>query len=248
MSIENEDAIETQRLKDEAAAEKVAADALAAQEAEALRLSKLSQTEKDADMVAKLVQDRLDSSLAPIKAKLDTAFQQRDEALAKLAMLEQKEKDATLRKLEEEGKHKEVFDIKLAEANAKVAALEMKNTELSRDVSVRDALKGLSFRSEKASEMAFKEITGNLVRNEQGMWIHRSGISVRDYCAAFALDDEQAFLFKAKANTGSGSNDTTANGGKPSPASNKSKSLFDLTQAEVIKMASEGKFGNPQQF
>jgi len=241
---------EQEQLAADAAAEEAAkkareeADAKQAeQDAEAARLAKLSQAERDADMVEKLVKNRISDELKPIKEKLDAAFKQRDEALAKLKEFETKEREATLKKLEEDGKHKEAADMRVAEANATIEALRKQNTELSRDVSVRDALKSYMFRNNKASEMAYKEIISNLVQNEQGQWVHRSGISIRDYCEAFSKDEEQAFLFKAKSNSGAGTSSTTTT----TPASNKPKSLFDLPQAEVLKMAGEGKFGNINQ-
>jgi hypothetical protein len=199
-----------------------------------------SQAQSDEDMVAKLVQSRIESELKPIKGKLDNAFKQRDEALAKIAEFERKEREATLKQLEAEGKHKEIYELKLAEERAKNEALSKRNTELSRDVAVRDALKNLVFRNDKAADMAFKDIVANLVQNEAGQWVHRSGISVRDYCDAFSKDDEQSFLFKAKSNSGAGTSTTNTN----VPAdTGKSKSLFSKSQAEVLKMAAEGKLG-----
>lgn len=226
------------------AAEVAANEAIKAAElkAEADRKAASGTSKADSDMIAKLVQDRLDAELSTIKKSLDNAYKQRDEALSKIAAQEAKEKEANLKKLEEEGKHKEAYELRLAEEKAKNEALQRRNTELSRDVSVRDALKSLTFRNDKASDMAFREITSNLVQNEQGQWVHRSGISVKDYCDAFSKDEDQAFLFKTKPNTGGGSsssnsgNGTAADSGKP-------KSLFAMSQAEVIKLASEGKLG-----
>lgn len=194
---------------------------------------------EDADMIAKLVADRLDSELAPIKGKLDNAFKARDEALAKVAEFEKAAKEANLKRLTEEGKHREVYELQIAEANARNEALEKRNTELSRDVTVKDALKSLPFRNDRASEMAFKEIVDNLVKNEAGQWVHRSGISVKDYCEAFSKDDNQSFLFKPKTNSGGGTptGNSTTSGGSTSTGK---QSIFDLSQAEVLKRASEG--------
>jgi hypothetical protein len=224
------------------AAEKAAADATkqAEEKAAADKAASPGTTKADSDMIAKLVQDRLDAELAGIKKSLDGAYKQRDESLAKIAAYEAKEKEATLTRLKEEGKHKEAFELQLAEERAANAALTRRNTELSRDVNVRDALRGFTFRNDKAAEMAFREITSNLVQDEHKEWIHRSGISIRDYCEAFSKDDDQSFLFKSKANTGGGIGPQI--GGTP-PSDGKPKSLFAMSQAEVIKMAAEGKFG-----
>jgi len=197
---------------------------------------------KDADMVAKLVRDRLDNELKPIKGKLDNAFKARDEALAKVAEFEKREREANLKQLEAEGKHREAFELRLAEERALNATLRAEVTKLSRDVSVKDALKSYSFRNDNAADMAFKEIVGNLVQNDQGQWVHRSGITVRDYCEAFSKDENQSFLFKQKANTGTGASAVSGTSGVPGSSTGK-KSLFDMSQAEVLKMAAEGKIG-----
>ena len=146
--------------------------------------------------------------------------------------------------MEEDGKFKEAYELRLAESNARLAALEKRNTELSRDVSVRDALKGLAFRNDTASEMAYKVITEQLVQNDAGQWVHRSGVSIRDYVGEFAKSEEQSFLFKPKSSSGAGTNSST--GGTPDTTT--TKSLFQMSQAEVLKMAAEGKFGEINQF
>ena len=243
MTAEEAAAAEAKKVNDATkAAEQAAAEATKAAEAaaEAAKAASPGTTKADSDMIAKLVQDRLDAELAGIKKSLDGAYKQRDEGLAKIAAFETKEKEATLVRLKEEGKHKEAFELQLAEERAANAALMKRNTELSRDVNVRDALRGFTFRNDKAADMAFREITSNLVQNEHKEWIHRSGISIRDYCEAFSKDEEQSFLFKAKTNSGGGAAPQV--GGTP-PVNDKPKSLFAMPQAEVIRMAAEGKFG-----
>lgn len=218
-----------------------AAQKKAEEDAEAVRNATPGSTKADSDMIAKLVQDRLDAELASIKKSLDGAYKQRDEMQAKVAAFEARERAENLKRLAEEGKHKEAFEIQLAEERAANAALAKRNTELSRDVAVRESLRALTFRNDKAADMAFKEITSNLVQNEHKEWVHRSGISVREYCEAFSKDEEQSFLFKAKVNSGNGTAATTSGSG--TPASTKPKSLFEIPQAEVLRMAAEGKFG-----
>ena len=193
----------------------------------------------DSELIAKIVKERLDTELANIKSKLDGAYKQRDEFQAKAAALEAKEREATLKRLSEEGKYKEAYEMQLAEERAANAALAKRNTELSRDVSVRESLRNMSFRNDKAANMAFQEITSNLVQDENKQWVHRSGISVKEYCEAFSKDEEQSFLFKAKPNTGGGT--SASNSGNGTPGDNKPKSLFAMSQADVLKLAAEGK-------
>lgn len=195
--------------------------------------------EKDSELVAKLVAERVEQELAPIKGKLDKAYAQRDETLARLAEFERKEKEARMKLLEDEGKHKEVYEMRLAEERAKNEALQRQNTELSRDVAVRDAIAGLPFRNARSQEMGFKEIVNNLVQNEAGQWVHRSGISIREYCTAFHRDEDNSFLFKPKTNSGSGA--PASGSGNSKPGTEKPTSLFQMSQAEVLKLAAEGK-------
>ena len=186
--------------------------------------------------VEKLVKEKVQESLKPIKGKLDNAYKERDEALKRLAELEQKAKEEQMKRLEEEGKYKEALELRLAEEKAKREALEKRNTELARDVRVRSALSNLGFRNERAVEIAYRDVVNNLVQDENGNWKHTSGVSIEDYIQAFAKDEDNSFLFKAKVNTGGGTSTSVA-----SSSTTAKKSLFEYSQEEIIKMAQEGK-------
>jgi hypothetical protein len=191
---------------------------------------------EDEDLVTKLVEDRVNENLKPIKDKLDSAYAVRDEALRKIAEYEQKEKDAELKRLQDEGKHKEAFEMQLAEEKARREVLEKRNIELTRDIILKNILNTIEFRSATASEMAYKEVVGQLVQNENGTWTHRSGISLEDFVKSFTDDENNSFLFKAKTNTGSGNS-----GVSTSIPSKQPQSIFDLSQDEVLKRIREGK-------
>ena len=186
--------------------------------------------------VAKLVQDKVDEQLKEIKGKLDKAFAARDEALKKVAEFEAQKKEAELARLKEEGKHKEAYELQLTEMSAKLSAAEKRNIELTRDIEVRNALAAQPFRNDSAREMAYREIVGQLVQNEQGVWVHKTGVGINDYITVFADNDANSFLFKPKASTGSGSS-----GVNNTNNSSEKKSLFAMSQDEVLKMAREGK-------
>jgi len=236
---------EEQKAAEQAELEKAKKDAEEKRQADLRAL----QEGKDKDLIERLVKERVEESLKDIKSKLDGAYSARDEALKEKARLEQEKKEAEMKRLEEEGKHKELYEMKLeeerkraAEEKAKREALEARNTELTRDVAVRDALNGLPFRNQTAAEMAFKEITGQLV-NKDGVWVHRSGISVKDFVKAFSESTEQSFLFQPKSNSGAGSGPGANQGG--TGGGNKNKvSLFDLPQSEVLAMAARGELPN----
>jgi len=191
----------------------------------------------DEDMVTKLVEERVAKELASIKGKLDASYGARDAALNKAAELEAKERARELKQLEEEGKHKEAFEIRLAEEKAAREAAERRNVELTRDLEVRTELGKLpnAVRSERAGALAAEDIKKELVRNDQGVWVHRSGVSVADFIKTFSENPDNAFLFKQKQNSGGGSNPITP-GSQQAPTS-----LFKLSQAEVLKLAAEGK-------
>jgi len=196
--------------------------------------------------VQKLIQDGVDSALSGIKGKLDGAFAARDEALRKVAEFEQKQREAELEALKAAGKDKEVYELQLLEKTSKYEAdlanekakretLEKKNIELTRDAEVKSQLSVLTFRSDKATRMAFKEIIDELVLDDNGKWVHRSGASIDEYVKGFAKSDDNAFLFKQKVSSGSGSQ-------QPTKASdtNENKSVFKMSQAEVLKRAEAG--------
>lgn len=186
--------------------------------------------------IDKLVNEKVSETLKEIKAKLDKSYQARDEALKKVAEFENEKKAAELKRLQEEGKFKEAYEMQLAEEKAKREALEKQNVELTRDISVRQALAQLPFRNEKAVEMAYKEIVSQLVRDENGLWVHKSGLQIQDFVKAFSDSDENTFLFKTKVNSGNGGDSVKA----PSSVAD-ATSLFALSQDEVLKRAREGK-------
>lgn len=209
---------------------------VAAAEALAKSIGKTDK-EKDADMVKRLVEERVAAELAEVKSKLNNAYKARDEATAKNAEFERKEREANLKRLEEEGKHKEVYEIKLAEQQARLDASERRTTELTRDVSVRNALGSLTFKNAAAIDMAYREITAQLIQDGSGNWVHRTGIAISDFVESFAKNDDMAFLFKAKVSQGANVTGKTTDG----KVTSERKSLFNMSQAEVIKMAAEGK-------
>lgn len=196
----------------------------------------------DQETINKLITQRVEQELANIKKKLDDAYTQRDEAVKKATLAEEEKRQKTLQQLEAEGKHKEVYDMKLAELNAKLESYEKQNTELSRDVVVKESLRGLNFRNASAEDMAYREIVGQLTRDEHGRWIHQSGASIKDFVELFSKDEERSFLFKPKTSSGAGVPSHFGDGKAPAYTPGKD-SLFKMSQTDVLKMAAEGKIG-----
>ena len=186
--------------------------------------------------IENLVKERVAAELAEIKGKLDTAYEKRDLAAKELEVYKQKERDAEIALLKEQGNLKEAHAKELEALQARNQALEQQNLALTRDGAIKQALSALDTRNARAYEMAQVEIAKETVRDESGNWVHRSGKSISEFVAEFAADADNAFLFKPKQNNGGGggpSNNT--------PDSTSGKSLFALSQAEVIKLAQEGK-------
>lgn len=196
------------------------------------------------DLVTKIVSEKVNEALKEIKPKLDAAYHARDEALKKVAEFEKKEKEAQLKLLEEQGKIKEAMDLRLAEKEAELSTLRRHNTELSRDVQVRNALSGIDFRNEVAADMGYRQIVDQLVQNDKGQWVHKSGVSIKDFVEQFGKDENNSFLFKPKQSSGTGASASSSTTVK----STGKKSLFEMSQAEVLAKAAKGEFGQPPQF
>jgi hypothetical protein len=183
------------------------------------------------------VDSKIQEALKPIKTKLDSAYKERDEALRKAAEYEQKEKEANIARLQEEGKHKEAFELQLAETQAKLEAVTKRNVELARDAEIKTVLANYALRSDKARDMAYMDIASQLIQNENGVWVHKSGADLRTFVKQFSEHDDNSFLFKAKPSSGGG---TTPSGTNNLP-DNSPKSIFAMSQEEVLKLAAEGK-------
>jgi hypothetical protein len=191
------------------------------------------------DPVEKLVESRIRDALKDIKNKLDTAYTSRDDALKRLAELEQGRKQEELRRLQDEGKHKEALELQLAEERAQKSAYEKRVIELTRDMELRSALVSYSFKNDNAFNMAYREVVEQLTQDETGVWRHKSGVSLKDFVKQFADAEENAFLLKPKVSSGSGISPSSRTTNTSSGLDG--KSIFSLSQEEVLKLAREGK-------
>ncbi|RLA25771.1 MAG: hypothetical protein DRQ62_01550 [Gammaproteobacteria bacterium] len=197
--------------------------------------------ETDEDKLKRLVQESVDVQLKPIKDKLDGAYEARDGALKESAELKQKESDRQKESLKAEGKHEEAHKLEMAEQKAANDALTKRNVELTRDIDVRNAINAHTFRNEKAVEMAYQDVVKDLVQADNGSWVHKNGTSIKDTVAAFVANEENSFLLKPKHNSGPGHTPP-----KDTDTSDKSKSLFEMSQDEVLKLAMAKKLPNQQ--
>lgn len=192
-------------------------------------------------VVAKMVEERL----AKMKSNMDRMSTERDEAIRKAVQLEESQKEAKMKLLEEEGKHKEVAEMKLAALEERLKIAEERNIKLSRDQAVKDALTGLDFRNERSHKMAFNDIVNNLVQDENGSWVHKSGAMIRDFIQTYAKDEDNEFLFKPKNNSGGG---ITTSQGTPNMSSKKKFSEMTTQEALAAAAAQMQKAGNGMGF
>jgi hypothetical protein len=202
---------------------------------EGFDLEKLDADTKKA--VQALAEKMAEEKLKPIKQKLDEAYGKRDEVLKRNKELEELKKAEELRRLEEQGKKEEALALRLKQAEEEKDILKKQNLELSRDMSLRNALNTHEFRNDNAREMAFRELVSNLVRNEQDVWVAKDGRPIADLVQAFVSNEDNAFLLKQKISSGSGTN----TGGKSADDGGKKGSLFTMKQEDVLKLAAEGK-------
>jgi hypothetical protein len=188
----------------------------------------------EVDPIEAAVQDRLQQ----MKQNMDRMVRERDEALKKAAEVEQAQKAAEIERLEAEGKLKEALEMKLAEANAKLKVFEEENTKLNRDNVVNTQLATLEFRNERSRQLAQRDIVEQLVQNENGAWVHKSGSSIQEFIDSYSKSEDNSFLFRVKANSGAG----TATPSAPSQT-DVPKSLSEMTSEEVLAMAAKGQLG-----
>lgn len=197
--------------------------------------TKTEETKTETPNVKELVDAEVSKAIKNIKVNLDNAYQQRDEALAKVAEAESQKQKAEIEALEKQGKHSEVMQMKLTELTNKLESYEQKNTELSRDNAVRTQLSALNFKSDKAAKMAYTDIVGSLKKDATGNWVHENGLSINDAVSSYAKDDNNAFLFSVKANAGTGINPA-----KPASGNNPVKSIKEMSTQEMLDAVAKG--------
>lgn len=180
--------------------------------------------------------------LAGMKASVDKAYKKLEEVTKENTRLKSEATDSKRKRLEDEGKHLEVANLRLAELEEKLRLTTEANTRLTRDREVERALGGLEFRNDFAKETAIDIIKKELIQDEEdGIWLHKSGASLSDFIKTFVKDPNKEFLFKPKETSGAGS--PSAKGtllkGKGRP-----KSLEGLSTEELLQLAQEGKLGS----
>ena len=198
---------------------------------------KLSEEYKD--LLAAMVEEQLKEIKADFKAKQDKAYKQLEAEKKERIRIEEEAKEAKRRKLEDEGNHLELAKLKLAEVEERNKILEEKLVRTSRDSELNRALGNLDFRNEFARSTAFNAIVSELIQDEDGLWIHKSGAPLTDYVKTFVKDPDKSFLFKTKENSGAGTTNNKGQGKSKRP-----DSLEGLSSAELLKLVENGELGS----
>jgi hypothetical protein len=191
-----------------------------------------------ADEHQALLKQLVADELKQMKGNVDKAYKKAEELARENARLKAEAQEKQRKQLEDEGKHYEAAKLKLAEMEEREKILQEKLTSITRDRELEKHLGSLEFRNDFARETAFKTILPELVQDEDGSWVHKSGASINDYLKAFAKDPNKDFLFKPKENSGAGSNSN-----KNSASMSRPKSLSGMTTEELLALAESGKLG-----
>jgi hypothetical protein len=197
--------------------------------------TKQEETKTEQVDIKSLVDAEVSKAIKNIKVNLDSAYSERDAALAQVEQAKADKQKAEIEALEKQGKHSEVMQMKLNELTTKLETYEQKNTELSRDNAVRTQLNSLNFKSDKAAKMAYSDIVGSLKKDASGNWVHETGLSIEDAVSSYAKDDNNAFLFSVKANAGTGINPA-----KPASGNNPVKSIKEMSTDELLSNIEKG--------
>jgi len=177
--------------------------------------------------------------LAPIKDKLNKAYGERDSLKEEVEKLRKEKRDAELAHLKETGKEKEALEATISDRDEEIASLKDQIVALTRDNNVREVFTGFKFRNERAADLAFDQVTKELVQDDKGTWVHRSGKSIKDFLTEFSEDEDNKFLFVEKENRGTGIPPTS----KPAAPKSDGK-LAGKSQKEVLEMAAKGQLPN----
>lgn len=185
-----------------------------------------------------LLKQMVADELKTMKANVDKAYKKLEEVTRENTRLKAESQEKQRKQLEDEGKHFEAAKLKLTELEETNKILNERLTSITRDRELDKALGSLDFRNDFARETAFKTILSELVQDDDGSWVHKSGASLSDYIKAFAKDPNKDFLFKPKENSGAGTG-----GAKGGAAGQRPKSLAGMSTEELLKAAAAGQLG-----
>lgn len=185
----------------------------------------------------KLVKAAVDEELAKIKANLDKAYKKVEETTRENVRLKEAQNEKKRKDLESEGKHAEAAKLRVAELEEQNKILNERLLSTTRDRTLEGHLAALPFRNEYARQSVFRDVLADLVQDDDGVWVHKTGASIPEYLKTIAKDPEKEFLFKQKDNQGTGQ-PPKGNGSGQRP-----KSITGLSTEELLALAEKGLLG-----
>jgi len=192
----------------------------------------------------KILEERIKQELKPMKENMNRMAKERDEAQKEAAKLKEKRRAEEIQSLEEAGKHEEAFKARITDLEAERDGLKDQLTNLTRNQTLNDALgtiEGKEFRHARAKEMAFETILPQLVQDKDGQWMHKSGVSIKDYVSTFVNSDDYEFLFKKPQNQGAGVNNSGKEPGGMDLGKDGIRGIRD--PQKLMQLAAQGKLG-----
>ena len=113
--------------------------------------------------------------------------------------------------------------------------------QLTRDAAVRDAVSDIKFKNPRAAQMAQSDILSQLIRTEEGQWVHKTGVSIKDFVDLYVKDENNLFLIETKVTSGGGYTGGNTSGAGFDTNSLVGKKLSELSGAQVMALAAAGK-------
>ena len=185
------------------------------------------------DEVRRLAEQLVAQEVAAMKEKLNEAYGRRDAAEKKAADQARQLREQELAAMEANGKAMEALQARLQDAEAARASLEAQLVTLTRDQEVGSLLDPAEFANSRSREIALREITSQLTKDESGRWVHRTGLDLRSFVTTFLKEPDNAFLLKSKTSTGAGVPSGKSGG-------TTQKRLTEMTSAELLEAAQQG--------
>lgn len=181
--------------------------------------------------------------LKKMKENMDRMSKERDKAIREKVALEEEKREQETKRLEKEGKLTEALQLKLTAAEERARLLQEKLDARTRNEIVDRALSKIEFRSPKLATLARNEIIGELQRDSDGEWVHKSGVSLDDFIKTYVEDEENASMFAPRNNSGSRSQPSTREQQSDTGARGTPKSFKGVPASQMLELARKGKLG-----
>lgn len=182
----------------------------------------------------KLVDDAANDKVAKIKSSLNDLNKKLEAETKARVRAEKDAADVKRNALKADGKDLEAAQMKIAELEEELKITSGKLVSVTRDREVDTALTSLEFRNAFAKSQASDFIAKDLVLDNDGTWVHKSGASIPDYIKSLPKNEDFAATYlKAKDNSGTNAPGNRVQGGPKG----KPKSVLGMSTEELMAWA-----------